>query len=307
MRSAIRRARGTRWTCGIIQRRTAMSRDPSDVRAVALLAEFSEVRAYTSLLQAAPQQYRDTYGLRTETIGSAIAVVAESLPGSLNVNRVIGLGVAEPATEAMLDRIADLYAERGLPFGIEIGPLVTPPDIPTWLRRRGMRPIFPTTLHHRAARALELAATTLSIVQAGRGERKTVADICCAVFRMAEPVHALLEGTGDVPDWRQWLAYDRGRPIAAALSFVHGDVAWLGWDATLPEFRGRGAQSALIVHRVNDAVRAGCRHATSETAVDDPSRRNYERLGFSRVYDRSTYVSSRGSRPTASHTIQPST
>jgi GNAT superfamily N-acetyltransferase len=169
-----------------------------------------------------------------------------------------------------------------------------------------MRPIFPTALHYRAARPLEVPPTTLSIVQAGRAERKIVADICCAAFRMPEPVHAMLEGTGDFSEWRQWLAYDGGRPIAAALSFVHEDMAWLGWDATLPECRGRGAQSGLIAHRVNDAVRAGCRHVTSETAVGDPSHRNYERLGFSHVHDRSTYVSPRTSRPRPADTTHPS-
>jgi GNAT superfamily N-acetyltransferase len=118
---------------------------------------------------------------------------------------------------------------------------------------------------------------------------------------MPPSAHALIAGTADLPEWRQWLAYSGDRAIAAALSFVRDGIGWLGWDATLPEFRGRRAQSSLIAHRVNEAARAGCKFVTTETAVNaaqgaDPSYRNYQRLGFAFAYERVTYVAPRAAK-----------
>jgi GNAT superfamily N-acetyltransferase len=115
---------------------------------------------------------------------------------------------------------------------------------------------------------------------------------------MPPAAHALIAGTADRPEWRQWIAYSGNRPAAAALSFVCAGFAWLGWDATLPEFRGQGAQSSLIVHRVSEAAAAGCKYITTETAINsarniDPSYRNHERLGFSCAYERATFVTLR--------------
>lgn len=274
-----------------------------EARDVALLVEFSEARAYTSLIQAAPQPFLDSHGLRAVRLGSAVAIVAGSVTSTLNMNRVIGLGVAEPATETLVDHIVGIYGQHELAFGIEIGPFAQPVELAGWLRSRRIRRGFPTAIHYRPAEPIEIRESPPSVVRAASSDRGAVADICCSVFGMPEVAHALIAGTADIPEWRQWLVYSGDRPIAAALSFVRDGVGWLGWDATLPDFRGRGAQAALIAHRVNDAVAAGCKYVTTETAVNtaqsaDPSYRNYERLGFAFAYERFTYISMRTARAT---------
>jgi len=268
---------------------------------LALLVEASEARAYASLIRASPPPFLEEHGMLAVPIGSAVAIVAQSVTNTLNVNRVIGLGVAEAATDAMLSEIIDLYDERGLSFGIEVGPYARPGELTAWLRARRMRRGAATAMQYRDATPLAAGEGAFSVVRAPHSERETVADICCSVFRMPRSARALIAGTADRPEWRQWIAYSGARPAAAALSFVSAGVAWLGWDATLPAFRGRGAQSSLIVRRVNDAADAGCRYITTETAVSgakgaDPSYRNYARLGFSCAYERSTYVALRAAR-----------
>jgi GNAT superfamily N-acetyltransferase len=271
-------------------------------RDVALLVEFSEARAYESLMRAAPPAVLERLGMRAVAIGSAVAVVAESITTSLNMNRVIGLGVAEPATEAMLERIVDLYSTLGLPFGVELGPFAAPEELTDWLRSRRLRRGVATAIHYRVADRVHPSVERVSVVRARPSDREIVADICCSVFRMPAAANALIAGTADHPEWRQWLAYSGSRAVAAALSFVRDGVAWLGWDATLPEYRGLGAQSSLIAHRVNDAAEAGCSYVTTETAVNagagrDPSYRNYERSGFSLAYERATYIALRAKKP----------
>lgn len=266
---------------------------------LAELVEYSEARAYASLIQAAPKPFLERHGLLAFSVDSAVALVSPPVTNTLNMNRVIGLGVSEPATEAIVGKIVQLYGDHGLSFAVEVGPFARPKEIAGWLRARRIRRAVATAMHYRVANPVEAGTGPLSAERAPHSARQIVADICCQVFRMPPTVHTLIAGTADIPGWRHWIAYAGDRPVAAALSYVSDGVAWFGWDATLPEFRGRGAQSSLIVQRLNDAARAGCRYVTTETAMNtkantDPSYVNYERLGFSLAYERATYVALRG-------------
>jgi GNAT superfamily N-acetyltransferase len=78
--------------------------------------------------------------------------------------------------------------------------------------------------------------------------------------------------------------------------FVHGDTAWLGLGATLPEARGRGSQSALLARRIALAGELGCSLCVTETGesvVGRPStsHRNILRAGFREQYLRPNYAS----------------
>jgi GNAT superfamily N-acetyltransferase len=57
--------------------------------------------------------------------------------------------------------------------------------------------------------------------------------------------------------------------VAAADLYVHGDVASLNATATLPAYRNRGAQTALITARIKAATDAGCQWLVAETGVPD--------------------------------------
>src|SRR5262245_19408126 len=82
-------------------------------------------------------------------IGSVVLVMADSVSTSLNLNRVIGLGIAEPATEEILDRICEIYAQHKVPFCIELSPLSKPGDLPERLKARGLRRSFLSRILYR--------------------------------------------------------------------------------------------------------------------------------------------------------------
>lgn len=265
-----------------------------ETRVVSALVEFSEARAYDSLLgQASPSLAQHQFSVCR--LGSARVLVAPSVQNTLNLNRVIGFGVGEAASEELLDQLAEIYRCHGLSYAIEVAPGAQPPELVNWLRARRMRRTAPTAMHYRTAEALQLNDQTVSVTCVSGAECEQVADICCSVFRMPAAAHCLIAEAGSVPAWRHWLAHHGKVPIAAALSYVADGVAWLGWDATLPEHRGLRAQRALIAARINDAAASGCRYVTAETAShtaarQDPSYRNYARMGFVLAYERSTYV-----------------
>jgi GNAT superfamily N-acetyltransferase len=88
---------------------------------------------------------------------------------------------------------------------------------------------------------------------------------------------------------RFYLAELDGQPAAAAALFVTRNVGCLASAATLPAFRGRGAQSALIPARIADAHAAGCDMVATVAAFGSPSQRNLERAGLRIAYTKATW------------------
>jgi GNAT superfamily N-acetyltransferase len=94
----------------------------------------------------------------------------------------------------------------------------------------------------------------------------------------AERAFAALVGR---PGWTCHVALDAGEPVAAAMLRVDGGVGWLGFAATRPDRRGRGAHSALIATRMSAAATAGCATLVAEAPIS--SARTLVRAGFTPV------------------------
>lgn len=80
-----------------------------------------------------------------------------------------------------------------------------------------------------------------------------------------------------------------GRPAATGSLHTHHGVGWMRAGSVLPEYRGRGLQRALIVHRARAASRLGCELIGASAVEGGASALNLERLGFRRVGTRRTY------------------
>jgi hypothetical protein len=78
--------------------------------------------------------------------------------------------------------------------------------------------------------------------------------------------------------------------------YIKDNLAWLGMGTTLPGYRGRGMQRALLARRINDAADLGVKMLTIETlhaGAEEPpntSYRNVIRAGFLLVYLRRQYA-----------------
>ncbi len=273
---------------------------------LARLVERSEAQAYASLLQCRSETLaHGDFG--AARVGGAWAMFSPAVTSSLNFNRVIGLGMEQPAQPRDLEAIVQFYAARQLSFAIESGPYAKPGSLPDWMRQRRIRRGLPTAMYCMRATPMTQSQERLRIARVmTTEERSQVAEICCSVFRMPAPVKEQLIATGKDSRWRAWLAWSGQEPVAAALSFVDEQLAWLGWDATLPQHRGLGAHRALIAARVWEAHASDCEHVTTETAAHtaaaaDPSGRNYEKMGFVLVQHRHTYVAIRSPASAVSH------
>jgi GNAT superfamily N-acetyltransferase len=67
---------------------------------------------------------------------------------------------------------------------------------------------------------------------------------------------------------------------------LHEGVALFGGSATVPEFRRRGLQAALLEKRMEYALEQGCDLAMMVAEAGSNSQRNAERKGFRVAYTR---------------------
>lgn len=274
---------------------TSSQATQADVEA-AQLVEWSEAQAYAALIGGAPAEVREHYALATLQRASAVALVAGGFTRNLVLNRVLGLGTSTTASGADLDAFDELYRDAGVAsYAIELSPVALPADLIDQLRERSFMPFKLTTMMIRRCTPIEPPPSSLQVRRATTADADNFAALCCEVFGYPDPVPALLRATFDSAAWQHWFALEAGRPVAAAMTHLWGDTAWIGWVCTRAEHRGKGAQNLLAAAQVRGAADAGARIVTLETATGTqarpgPSLRNYRRLGWTAVHNRLVYV-----------------
>jgi hypothetical protein len=112
---------------------------------------------------------------------------------------------------------------------------------------------------------------------------------------MPDTLVPMISGTVGREGWLHYVAWDDATPVAVAALLVRGNVGWLGVATTLPGYRRRGAQGALMTRRVRDGTELGCEWFVTETGKDlpdkpNPSYHNMIRSGFTVAYDRPNYM-----------------
>ena len=129
-------------------------------------------------------------------------------------------------------------------------------------------------------------------------------DDVTAWFDVAVDSFASMDGTGSVADdalsreelarslgdllggmaYNRYLARIDGLPVGEAALHVDDRLALLAGSGTLPAYRGRGVQKALVQRRLHDARDAGCDFAVVVTAPGSRSQDNVMRRGFELLY-----------------------
>ena len=97
---------------------------------------------------------------------------------------------------------------------------------------------------------------------------------------------------GERSQFRCWVGYLEGLPVATAASVESGGVIGLYNVATSPEFRGRGIAEAITRHAASESL-AGIGPRPLVLQSTSRGLRLYERLGFQAVTRILVYVSGR--------------
>lgn len=262
---------------------------------LAALNEFWESEARANYYLSAPDAFIKEYRLEVRRIGLLWVMMVPGLDWAF-FNRILGLGIGEPATETMLeDAIGLLQAAGCWNYMAPVGPLARPGQIPDWLVARGFACRGRWAKVYRGAAPVQLPPCSLRVERIGKEYADAFADVVLTVFAMPEGIRTLINGHVGRPEWLHYLAFDGGRPVAAAAMYMSGGVGWLGFGSTLASHRKRGAQSALLAQRINDGAARGCTWFVTETEEDslqapNPSYHNMLRAGFKFAYLRDNYI-----------------
>jgi len=219
--------------------------------------------------------------------GGAVVLRVPEAPQSPMLNRVVGLGVERPATEADIDAALGAMG-AGFSYYVAVAPGAQPPELGEWLRARGLEPSWGWMMFRRGVEDPPAARTSLRLAEVDTADGATsfarVVRTSYGLPERIEPAIARAPGAG----WQCWLALDGDEPAGAAGLYVAEGLGYLGFAGTLPEHRGKGAQGALLAARIRRAGELGCELVLTETGErrdDRPSNsyRNILRTGFEEV------------------------
>lgn len=222
------------------------------------------------------------------------------------LNKVLGLGLGVEVTDADLDDIESFYGAHGSSVAIELCPLAGA-SLAARLTSRGYiiqgfenelgclvstAPPEPTSpdvvisTHVADGTWIETVAQGFAAPDTAVENTHTEGpvDAVAAMSRIMQPfLH---------PAVVRYLATIGGVPAGGGAAYVVDEVVGIVGTATVPRFRRRGVQAAIVCRALADhASRAAVAIATTEPG--STSQRTFERLGFQVLYTRSIMVRDR--------------
>ncbi len=217
-------------------------------------------------------------------------------PGS-DMNYVAGLGFDHrPDISLIFDQIDAFYRTRESPWTLAVSSLADP-EIVDMAAQRGYRPGPSAHMWGKRLGRLDSppSAIPFQIVEVGPEASHKWAHTAARGFGdgIADPAtEQILLGFARVPGTRLYVALDRDGAAAASAAMAFGsEHAKLFSGSTLPAFRGRGIQRALLHHRLREAQARGLNWAIVQTDPNTTSERNVARLGFDLLYTKQTLKS----------------
>lgn len=241
---------------------------------------------------------------RTIVVNGGIAAFTETVFGR-KLNHVTGFGMGSAVSADCMDMIEQAYAAMDLDVEIDMCPHAHPTVLPT-LADRGYKALAFSNTYIRQLTDSDTDVARSSAVEVV-GERTQVEDLFVSHSIAGFSVQAvprptiLLETLARIAVTRAdtfLFAANLDGEIAgtAGMSIVEspvGRIAHLYIASTLPTYRGRGVQLALLRARLMAATHARCVLASVTARPSNASARNAERIGFNLAYTKATFVKRR--------------
>jgi GNAT superfamily N-acetyltransferase len=242
--------------------------------------ETSAAIASLDLIEAIKLLDPTTVAEGREFLGGALIAMG---PGRY-VNRAIGVSTAELSADD-LDAIEQFFAERRLPSMIELSSWAPASTLREVSQRNYTAAWFRSVFALRPGSNLGPLRTDVRIERVGADNAAQWLEVFARGF---EAEHGETRVANDeigeagriAPNAHTFLAFLDDEAVGCGSMQVVDDVAWLGGAATVPAFRKRGVQAALVAYRLQLASELGCELAAVTALSNGPSARNIGRLGF---------------------------
>lgn len=224
-----------------------------------------------------------SWGSMTFTVADGWAVLAGR---GLFTNTLLGAGLTAELTVGDLEHLEEHATEVGVAPALEITE-ATRSEVAVLAAARGYEPddVAHAVVHD--LRAVPAADPAIAIERIAPERVGVWQDATASGWGHVEPrrraasdIYSAAAAEVDRPGLLLARSVDDGRVLGAAMLRIADGFATLGGMSTLPTERGRGVQTALVVHRLRAAAESGCDFAASMAVAGSASERNLLRLGF---------------------------
>lgn len=210
------------------------------------------------------------------------------------VNQIVGMGLYDEVTAADLDQLEDFFRSRGVPCSVVLSPLAHA-SLRAMLGERGYSIAeFNTVLIRRIQPDEPFSPPPGIVIE--RVTDDTIGPWMGSIAKGFEQdivvAESVFGGFAVLPGALPFLARIEDKVVGGCGGRVipEARIAAFFGTATLPEYRGRGVQSALIAKRLHEAALAGCEYAVVSTNPGSGSQRNMERRGFHVAYTKAVMM-----------------
>ncbi|MCU6707416.1 GNAT family N-acetyltransferase [Paenibacillus sp. J5C_2022] len=253
--------------------------------------EHSEIQYMLDRMSAMQSMEGNPEGIEVKHFGMTVCLYSEHMPWAM-FNTVKGMTSADAK---YLDDIIAFYQVRGRAVQFEIVPSRADRNLLKSLAERGLYSSgFHNSLYTVPGDSEERLPESIVIRELQQDEFQLYATIHCKGTGLSENGIPYIAANNQIlhsrRGWKYFLAYCDMEPAAVGVMYMQEGAASLTFAATLPEYRGRGLQQALIRRRIREAAVQGCRLVVGQCAFLSQSHRNMERAGMKLGYVRSTWI-----------------
>ncbi|MFF5079379.1 GNAT family N-acetyltransferase [Actinoplanes sp. NPDC000266] len=206
------------------------------------------------------------------------------------------LGFGSEVTPDLIDEILTFYRKCNATTAVlQFAPQLLPSSFTTLAADKGLSAEGSFVKLGCEVGEVQAATTDLRI---GRVEPRDAAEwgevILAGFGAPGTALSEMIANSVSNPAFHAFAAWDGDTMVAGGNLLVHGDTASINTGATLPQYRGRGAQSALIAARAHAARQAGCTWVVAETGLPTPGEKNtsldnLRRAGLRVLYERQNW------------------
>ena len=223
-----------------------------------------------------------------ETIAGGYAVYCGA---NSPITQAVGLGLNGPVSLEEFGKLEEFYFKRKEAVRVETCPLADPTLLEYYKERNYHVSEFSNVMVRLVRKMRDAKLTSgLQLHKAGPEELDlwtlTVAQGFAENYPVTQEILNVMKMFSMGKNAECYLARINGRVAGGATLAVRGRIAGLFGASTLPEFRKRGVQTALLQVRLKRALEVGCELAVSLAQPGSASQRNMTRQGFQSLYTR---------------------
>ncbi|MCA1057517.1 GNAT family N-acetyltransferase [Rossellomorea aquimaris] len=227
--------------------------------------------------------------LQTKQVGDCTLLIDPASPGSIYYNRIKGFGKNDLDKT---DEILEIYASEQLTPCFDMTPDQLNMEVAQALTGKGFYSAEQLVFMEMQPQDGAYVSEDIHLV-------KVTGD------NVREFLHLIAESTGMTsdeeimerkatyfvrPDFHNYIAYIGEDTIGMGSLFIRGEEGYLANDFTFPSHRGKGAQKALIHHRIQTAKEMGLKRLYTDVEFGTASNQNMLKAGFQTVFQNSFWM-----------------